>query len=172
MRKSLQAHDQVNSLVTAVRNFENKFAEALLHEHSAHMAAANSHTPQGSLSPGGRNTTILTSSSFGAQKNAAAATPASASASACGVAAGESEEERRARLDERALLLGNTLRSYVAAEAQCIQFLSERVVAAETKLLTLRKELLAYAALSMKVSLLFVFILKFFVRCLFRRNQM
>jgi hypothetical protein len=54
-------------------------------------------------------------------------------------------------LSERVLLLSGALRSYVGSEAQCVKFLSERVETALAKLATARKELLAYAALSMKV---------------------
>lgn len=139
----------MNSLVTAVRNFENKFAEALLHEHTAHVAAANagSHMPVGALSPGGRTTTILTSSSYGANKSTTGG-----STSVGAVDGSDEQKVQQAQQAERVLLLSNTLKSYVAAEAQCIQFLTERIVPAEAKLVTLRKELMAYAALSMKVS--------------------
>lgn len=154
VRKSLQAHDQVNSLVTAVRNFENKFAEALLHEHTAHVAAANAgvHMPVGALSPGGRTTTILTSSSYAGTKTAVA-----------GAADATDEKIQQAQQAERALLLNNTLKSYVAAEAQCIHFLTDRMLPAEAKLVTLRKELLAYAALSMKVCFYSVAVLRAYV---------
>jgi hypothetical protein len=126
VRKSLQAHDQVNSLLTAVRNFETKFADALVQQHQ--QAARQKATTDRGTS--GAGTAVNT-------------TAASTSSSA--------EQEQHALLAERVLLLSGAMRSYVGAEAQCVKFLSERVEAAQAKLATARKELLAYAALSMKV---------------------
>ncbi len=152
MRKSLQAHDQVNSLITAVRTFETKFAEALLYQHAAAHASAphtSSHTSSGSNGVA-RNTTVITSSAAGMQvKNSAGVTTSSTSSSTSAHAA----EEAKARMAERVLLLTNAVQSYVAAEAQCIQFLAQRVVTAQTKQAVARKELLAYAALMMKVNI-------------------
>lgn len=141
MRKSLQAHDQVNSLITAVRTFETKFAEALLYQHAAaHASAPHVHTSNGVA----RNTTVITSSAAGMQvKNSAGVTTSSTGA----------VEEAKAELAERVLLLTNAVQSYVAAEAQCIQFLAQRVTSAQAKQAVARKELLAYAALMMKVGI-------------------
>ena len=71
-------------------------------------------------------------------------------ASAVGASASSSEEQR-ALLSERLHLLSTALRSYVSAEGKCVQFLAERVESARVKLAASKKELLAYAALNMKV---------------------
>jgi hypothetical protein len=115
-----------------VRTFESKFADALLHQHS--LATTVSHAPAAAYT--GR-TTVLTSGTLGHAQTSTAPAPGA--------------EEHRALLSERLLLLSGTTRGYVAAEGQCLRFLSERVEAAKTKLAACRKELLAYAALSMKV---------------------
>lgn len=138
VRKSLQAHDQVNNLLGAVRNFESKFADVLLQQHQAAQ----------------RQAAVTAAQARGAASGAASArgtAVAAASASASG-AAQVGEEEQHALLSERVLLLSGALRSYVGSEAQCIKFLSERIEAAQGKLATARKELLAYAALNMKVN--------------------
>jgi len=92
-----------------------------------------------------RNTTVITSSAAGMQVKNSAGVTTSTSSSA------HAAEEAKAQLAERVLLLTNAVQSYVAAEAQCIQFLAQRVVTAQTKQAVARKELLAYAALMMKV---------------------
>jgi hypothetical protein len=133
VRKSLQAHDQVNSLLTAVRNFESKFADALVQQHQ--QAARQKGTSDRGTS--GARTAV----------NVTAASTASSA-----------EQEQHALLSERVLLLSGALRSYVGSEAQCVKFLSERVETAQGKLATARKELLAYAALSMKVRFVVAFV--------------
>ena len=163
VRKSLQAHDQVNSLITAVRTFETKFAEALLYQHAAAHASAphtSSHTSSGSNGVA-RNTTVITSSAAGMQvKNSAGVTT-----SAAGASSSHAAEEAKAQMAERVLLLTNAVQSYVAAEAQCIQFLAQRVTTAQTKQAVARKELLAYAALMMKVILFSLSICVFLYVC-------
>jgi hypothetical protein len=109
-----------------VRNFESKFADALVQQHQQ----------------GARQKATADRGTSGA-RTVADTTAASTASSA--------EQEQHALLSERVLLLSGALRSYVGSEAQCVKFLSERVEAAQGKLATARKELLAYAALSMKV---------------------
>ena len=138
VRKSLIAHDQVNSLLGAVRSFETKFTEALLQQRTAQTAA-----PITAISSSGM--TILTSTTAGLHVKSSGGMSVGSSN------ANSSADEHRAQLEERLLLLSSSLRGYVAAEAQCVGFLSERVQAAQLKLASAKKELLAYAALSMKV---------------------
>lgn len=148
VRKSLQAHDQVNSLISAVRTFETKFAEALLYQHAvAHASAPHSSFAASNGAAVARNTTVITSSAAGMQvKNSAGVTTSTAAPGRLSI-----EESSKAELAERLQVLTGSLHSYVAAEAQCIQFLAQRVVDAQIKQAAARKELLAYAALMMKV---------------------
>mgnify|MGYP003709261805 CR=1 FL=1 len=122
----MQAHDQVNTLLAAVKSFETRFADALLHQHAYQF-----------MSSSGRPVSAMKGST-------------AKSASAVGAGASSSEEQR-ALLSERLHILSTALRSYVSAEGKCVQFLAERVESARVKLAASKKELLAYAALSMKV---------------------
>ena len=180
VRKSLQTHDQVNSLVTAVRAFENKFADALLHQHSAVLQLQQQQQQEqqmrlqqqesGGASPTKSNTrgntTVITSSAAGMHVNGSGGGSGNisltaghsqlkgnddSSSSATTTATATASAQQEVLLAERTALLSESLQGYVGAEARCIKFLADRVNIAMKKSGVLRKELLAYTALSMKV---------------------
>jgi hypothetical protein len=181
VRKSIEVHDQVHSLTEAVRSFELTFAELFMLQSQrqqqvpvpvpvpAAVRATPSSTSAGASGPTSSNshTTVITSSSAGMRVvqdgkttviAAAAATPSAFSAGAAGAAATSSS-----LLPQLSTRLSDSLHGLVATEAKCLAFLSNRIIASKKKSAELRKELLAYTALSMKVHLCCVFcLLKFF----------